>query len=588
MKLTRAQMLGAGGAAVSIVVIIVVLVVSLNRSPTDEKKVSKDTKVSGTIRASSKARRPQNGEVSPTESESSQEPDSSLHTSLTSSTHQPVPSNRSVSDSVQQPLSSNRSASDPAQQRVLTGQTSSAANPLKESKQPEPGKPEAGNPTNFKKVPAVPEQKPAQTQHPTQQPPQPTTSDTSSVPPPPPAPPCPSQPLPKAPGATPPIPSKVSPPKPPPAPPVPNAQPSGSDDVKKNVVGPNSDDAFDSEEESSVSSESSITDDESADSSVSDECFEDELEEFPIFRNLEEFEVFKVELFKKPEAMKEISQTPVKDLAYALNLVDIKFNASDLMKPANHFNQSLETDNEGLIDALTNKTTSTNENDNSLEALLFAQKQQDSISLVKRTMTACMGNPYKLSMKDLLEVLWLEEDKVVLWLQSEQPEVLEFFWECFRAGWVYKYLNKQQGDHHDSMKLRELLFHALTMNPSLEQKKVIKEAMDRISNKYKELHDHLFQNPSTVHIKDLVPTYKKMLVESESVELMQNPPQLEQRIKTMREEALLYFRIVGFLESEAAEVTDQIEKDAVEAVAKAAHLGLTTQQVKALNDLASV
>ena len=275
-----------------------------------------------------------------------------------------------------------------------------------------------------------------------------------------------------------------------------------------------------------------------------------------------------------PEGEIVVSQMPVKSMAKFVEEVQVNHDATVLLQPLTQ-----EVKKSPLQAA-----TANNEESVSLDQILSAEY----VSIVKHAQSSSQNIPFNLPVGTLTKILRKSESDAMKLLLDESFEVLEFYWECMRTGWIYKYLNGHYSEFsQDLEKVRELLIHALTKNPSAEHKAAIEAAIAKLHNPYQPLISHLQKNPQVQHINGLSPELVQLLKGAASVDIIQSPPELNQRVKTLYEELKLKRRIYAFLKSDAAEITDQVEEDAKEAVAIAAHLGLTDQQVKSLRSLLS-
>ena len=229
-------------------------------------------------------------------------------------------------------------------------------------------------------------------------------------------------------------------------------------------------------------------------------------------------------------------------------------------------------------------TTTNKEEVVSVDQMLSA----DFVSLVKSAMSNSQSDPFNMPIGALIKVLRKNSHDAMQLLQDENSEVLEFYWECTRTGWVYKYLNGHHNEFFSGFaEVRELLLCALTKSPSAEHKFAIETAIAKLPNPYQPLISHLQKNPQVQHVKDLSFYLVELLGVAASVDAIQSPPDLKQRVNTLYEEVKLRSRILIFLNSEAAEVTAEVEEDAKQSVDMAVHLDLTDQQVKSLKSLLS-
>ena len=283
-----------------------------------------------------------------------------------------------------------------------------------------------------------------------------------------------------------------------------------------------------------------------------------------------------------PEGGVIISQMPIECMDRFLVEVDISYYAAELLQPAVKIQREAE-DSRKMKKSFMGTTTN-KEEVVSVDQMLSA----DFVSLVKSAMSNSQSDPFNMPIGALIKVLRKNSHDAMQLLQDENSEVLEFYWECTRTGWVYKYLCGHCSQLFSGFtEVRELMLYALTKKPSAEHKFAIETAIAKLPNPYQPLISHLQKNPQVQHVKDLSFYLVELLGVAASVDAIQSPPDLKQRVNTLYEEVKLRARILIFLNSEAAEVTAEVEKDAKQSVDMAVHLDLTDQQVKSLKSLLS-
>ena len=281
----------------------------------------------------------------------------------------------------------------------------------------------------------------------------------------------------------------------------------------------------------------------------------------------------KPDVIDGPEGLAIVSQMPIESLAKYAAEVEVDHDYTVYFRPGVKILK-------GSTDAhpLKSKEPVT------LNQMLSAEY----VSLVKSAMSNSQSNPFNVPVGTLIRILRVKERKAIDLLKDEDSEVSEFYWDCVRTVWIYKYLNGHFNHLSQDLSLkRELLLHALAKNPSAEHKVAIEEAIAKLDNPFRLLISIFKIRTQALHINDLSPDLLNLLENATSVDVIQSPPDLLQPIQAVYEEVQLRKRILAFLASDSAEVTDEVEKDAKQAVATAADLGLTDQQVRPLKRLIS-